>query len=224
MSSDEPAQYDPTVEVDDDDQRVEGHTFLGGYDAHDIGEEHVRRHLEHMGFAVEAWGIDMRHDNHVLGDDKMDLKAFTTADIHSPVTGEVETEKVDLAALIEVKTKRSEGWFGVVNRHHFRKYLQKAHEFDVPAYIYMSLVDDEEEAVIRDTFIPVQEWDELTKVQSGEYDYYSPDSVEQFLVEQIDKHPQIERTWRAPDGNQVVELDTETGIDWTELTYQLSHE
>lgn len=221
MSSN-PSEYDETVTVDTDDDRVEGHTFEKGYEAHDIAEAHVTRHLEHMGFTVQSWGIDMREDKGVLSDDKMDLKVYKNGAEHDR-DGTVETTSM-ICALLEVKTKRNEDWYGTINRHHFRKYLRQAHAHEVPAYVYMSLLNEDEEQIVRDTFIPIEPWDELTAVMDGEYEYYTPESVDQFLVEQVDNHPQINRTWRAPDGNQVVDLDIETGIDWTELTYELSSE
>ena len=215
----DPDEYDSSVIVETDDDRVEGHTFKKGYEKHDIGEAHVTRHLEHMGFEVEPWGIDMRNDQSVLGDDKMDLKVFRDTTVTE--NGIMLDTVSELAALLEVKVKTNDGWFGIVNRHHFRKYLRRTHEHDVPAFVYMAFLDEDDEAITRDTFIPVQQWDELTAVLRGEYDYYTPDSAEQFLVDQIERHPQIERTFRAPDGNQVVKLDVETGIGWTELTHVL---
>ncbi|MDB9247432.1 hypothetical protein PN419_00225 [Halorubrum ezzemoulense] len=212
-----PNQYDATVSVDTDDARVEGHTFQSAYDAHDIAERHVTAHLEQMGFAVEPWGIDMREDDSVLGDNKMDLKAHqpTQETPNPPITGP------SLAGLIEVKTKRSEDWYGVVNRHHFRKYLVQAHDHDVPAYIYMSLLDEDEEQIERDTFIRVEPWDEYGDVLAGEYPFYESSGADQFLRDNVDRHPQIERTFRAPDGQQVVMLDTDAGIDWPSLTHVL---
>jgi len=203
MSSD-PDEYDETVSFSDDHRRVDGHTFLDGYEAHDIAETQVITHLSHVGLDVEAWGIDMRHDNSVLGDSKMDLKAFD---------GDA------LAALIEIKTKRNPDWYGVLNRQHFRKYLVHAHDHDVFTGIYMSLLDEANERLIRDAIIPIQEWDELTRVREGAYDFYT--DAETFLKEQVDKHPQVERTFRAPDGRQVVKLDLDTAVAWPTLTYRL---
>ena len=215
MSSD-PSQYDPEVSVDTDAQRVDGHTFESAYDAHDIAERHVTTHLEHMGFVVEPWGIDMREDDSVLGDDKMDLKVR-----EQPSNPPMDSGS--LAGLMEVKTKRSEDWFGVVNRHHFRKYLARVHEHDVPGFIYMSLLDDDEESIVRDTFIEVEPW-EYGDVLAGEYPFYEPSGATQFLRDNIDRHSLVERTFRAPDGQQVVMLDVETGIDWPALTGVLHDE
>lgn len=219
--------------------RPEGNDLESNYDVHDVGEIHLKQHLEHMGFVAENWGIDRRHDDDgLLFDDKMDLKVYDAGE--SPVVDASElletvdydsqdesgrqvsegdvVDEDDLTGIIEIKTKRNEDWFGVINRRHFRKYLVHAHEFDVPTFVYMSLVDEERNTITRDTFVPIQQWDELTAVRNDEYDYYTSDDVDTFLVEQVDNHPQIESTWRAPDGNQVVTLDLSTGLAWPALT------
>ena len=205
--------------------RPEGNDLESNYEVHDIGQAHVKTHCEHMGFVVEEWGIDKRHESDsLIYDDKMDLKIHEHDQGDLPASGvDIERANLNLVAFLEVKTKRNEDWFGVINRRHLRKYLTQAHKSDVPAVIYMSLVDDTDEnegqaSIVRDTFIPIQRWDELTKVMDGEYDYYPPEAADQFLIEQVDDYPLVESTWRAPDGNQVVTLDVDQGLDWTEFT------
>ena len=205
----------------DDLQRPEWNGLEENYDVHDIGEAHIRRKCEHVGLRAESWGIDKRHaSGELIYDDKMDLKVFGWEDDSPAPTPPSEEEGV-LAGVIEIKTKRNEDWFGTINRRHWKKYVRHVHQLDVPAYVYMSLVDDEKEAVVRDTFIPVQPWDELQRVLEGEYDFYPPRSADQFLDEQIDTHPQVEATWRAPDGNLVVDLDVDTGVDWRHVSHRL---
>lgn len=203
---------DSSVTVDNDSQRVDGHTFLDGYETHDVAEAQVVSWADGMGFEIENWGIDMRHQQDVLGDDKMDLRFHTEA--HDNASD--ETWPVDnLVAQVDIKSKTNPDWFGITNRSHFRKYLAHAHATDVPTAIYMSLLDDE--AVTRECYIPIEQWDEYNDVLADVFDYYPASEAERFLVEQIDKHPQIERTFRAPDGNQVVALDTDDGMSRTEF-------
>lgn len=209
--------------------REQWNSLENNYDVHDIGQAHCRQHCEHMGFVVDDWGIDMRHeDDSLIYDDKMDLKLYEHDQGHAPVSQiDVDEADLDLLSLLEIKTKRSEDWFGVINRRHLRKYLRHAHEFSVPALIYMSLVDQKTEQdaaqprIVRDTFIPLHEWDELSAVFNDEYEYYSSDDADQFLSEQVDKYPLVERTFRAPDGNQVVKLDVSEGFTWPQLTNYL---
>ncbi len=192
-------ERDTSTVVDTDADRVDGHTFESGYDLHDVAEAHLTERLEQEGFTVEQWGINRRHDKHVLGDDKMDLKV---------------KQDGDLAALIEVKSKRSEDWFGVINRHHLIHYVVQSHDHDVPTLIYMCRSDGGDECIVDDTFIPVGSWGEYQRVRNDEFVYYPAEESERFLTEQIDEHPLVDRTWRAPDGNQVVTLSLTTAIEW----------
>lgn len=204
-------RYMKRVERDPESlNRPEWNGLERNYELHDIGEAFVRRHLEHIDLEPVAWGIDMREeDEDLIFDDRMDLK------VH---------EDHDLVGLTEIKTKRREDWYGVINRRHFRHYLEQVHHHEVPGFIYMSLVDEEAEMIERDTFIEIEPWEEFTKVLNGEYEYYEERGADQFLRDQVDRHPQITRSFRAPDGNQVVKLDLETGIDWPEFSYRMKNE
>ena len=212
------SNYDADVTVDTDEQRVDGHTFERGYDLHDIGEAHCRQWLADIGLSVESWGIDMRDDQHVLGDDKMDLKAYET------VLDDDRIVPAALRALVEVKVKSNDEWFGIINKHHFIKYLLQVHAHDVPAFIYMTVADEDDESITQETWIPIQEWDELQRVLDGSYDYYEPSAADQFLDDQIETHPQVDYIFRAPDGNIVVELDTDTGYTRAEVAAMLADE
>jgi len=193
-------------------ERPEWNSLEKNYDLHDIGEAFVRREADHLGLEAQEWGIDRRHDDDgLIYDKKMDLE------ITVPEAGAVK-------AIVEVKTKRNTDWYGTINRRHFRHYLDVTHERDVPVFIYMTLVDDgsdergavdaQSAEITRDTFIPIARWREFQRVLDGEYEYYRPEAADQFLVDQVDKHPQVEATWRAPDGNQVVDIDLDSGVGW----------
>jgi len=192
--------------------RPEGNDLDTNYGLHDIGQAHVSRHLEHLGLDVEQWGIDMRnHDESLIYDEKMDLK------VRDP------DQQYDLAALLEIKTKRNEGWFGVINRRHFRHYLHHAQTHDVPTTIYMSLVDEDRQRITRDAFVPIEPWKEYQSVLDGDHGTYDVDAHEEFLSDNVDEHTQIERTWRAPDGNQVVLLDLDTSVAWPTFSGWVAH-
>jgi hypothetical protein len=200
--------------------RPEWNDLEKNYDLHDIGEKHVRFEMRGLGFEPEAWGIDMRHhDDGLVFDDRMDLK-ITDAGVDS------------LVGINEIKTKRRENWYGVINLRHWKHYLEVAQKFDVPVFIYMSKVDDgtsddaekgsvdaEQARIVKDTFLPVKPGDEFADARAGAYDLF--DSGEEFLDAVAQKHPQVTHTWRAPDGNQVVMLDLETGFGWDEMNYRL---
>lgn len=200
--------------------RPDWNSLEENYEAHDIGELHVKRHFEHMGFRVENWGIDKRHDDGALVyDDKMDLKIygrepssverdyltrFNDDDDDDEDGGgviDVVGDCTELAGVIEVKTKRNEDWYGVINARHLRKYVTHAESFDVPAVVYMAFIDEDYDgrgssAIVRDTFIPLQPCDDAA------------------FDDDVTVHPQVTRSFQAPDGNQVVKLDVDTGVGW----------
>lgn len=200
-------ERDSSVEVDTDAKRVKGHTFERGYELHDVAEAHITQFLQNMGLTVKSWGINRREDNHVQGDDKMDLR--------------LQDEDDHLLGQLEVKTKSNAEWFGVVNRDHFGHYLQWAHERDVPTHIYMSLLNDDEDSIVRDTFIPVKRWDEYERQRNGAFDFYPKDEEWSFLMDQLGSHPQVEREFAAPDGGRVLKLDVNTGVTWPTYTAHL---
>lgn len=204
-------------------QRPDWNDLEKNYELHDIGQQHLCWELEALGYEVEPWGIDKRgHDESLIYDDKMDLK------VRDP-----DRLGGRLQAIEEIKTKRRENWYGVMNLRHFRHYVDVAHEFEVPVFVYMTKIDDgtdddgergqvdADSAVIeKDTFLPIKPWDEYQAALDGEYEHYE-DAPDEFLDDQALKHPQVEYTWRAPDGNQVVQLDLDTGIDWTEMGWRV---
>ena len=210
-------QRDESVTVDTDAQRVDGHTFESGYEIHDVAEAHIRQHIDDMGLYSEQWGINRREDKSVLGDDKLDLKVYN----QPPSILDLD---VGLCGLLEIKSKRNEDWFGIINRSHFATYLERTHEIGVPAYIYMCLVDDDKETILRDTLIPIQEWDEYADVKAGEFDYYGADEADKYLRENVERHPQVERAFQAPDGSIVIQLDVDSGINRMEWTKRMHNQ
>lgn len=193
-----------------DNRRKDGHTFQSAYALHDVGEAHVRQHCEDLGLTVSDWGLNARDDDGegVLFDDRMDLKLYYSG---------------ELCGLNEIKTKSSESWFGVINRRHFGHYLVHAHEHDVPAWITMCLVeqDDEEDLqyISRIAFIPVREWDGLVPMMDDvDWDI---DDRDQKGWSGLEDHPDVERHWQARDGNCVVKLDEDIYRDWSQFAFSV---
>lgn len=205
---------DTTTTADDLD-RPDGNSLEANYSLHDVAQEHVVTHVEDMGLEVEEWGIDERGDDGDEGlifDDKCDLKILESEDC--------------LVALTEIKTKSSENWFGIINLRHYKHYLALRNEFDKPVYIYMALLDDDTDddnylfdsdsaSIVRDAWIPLHQWHDYTEAIDDGADPTS------YVRENIEYAPQVERTFSAPDGNQVVKLDPDTYVGWTEFAYDL---
>ncbi|UBF23194.1 Holliday junction resolvase [Haloarcula tailed virus 2] len=117
--------------------RPEGNSLLENYDVHDIAESYVIQRLEDLGFRVEAWGMDKRHDNDGLlfEDDRVDLKVF---------------DGDELVLLVEVKSKSAPHYMGSLNKRHIDKYCRIAESESVPTYIAWCRIDADS---VKDTFI-----------------------------------------------------------------------
>jgi hypothetical protein len=116
--------------------RPEGNSLLENYEAHDVGEEWLIEQLESRRLTVEPWGIDMRHDDGddgIIFDNKMDLKVFD--------------HDGNLAALVDVKTKRSPRYMGRFNERHYEHYSEHAETFDVPCYVVFCQIGPNPDAV-----------------------------------------------------------------------------
>lgn len=197
---------DESTVVNTNGRRVDGHTFESGYSLHDVAEAHVTRYVEHIGFRTEQWGINRRQDKHVLGDDKMDLKVY---------------DDDELCALLEIKSKRSDSWYGTINRDHFVKYLKQVHDHAVPAFIYMSVGGENDDSIVKSVFLEIEPWGELVRVRNGAYEFYQPEDADDFLWDQVNDHPLITGGFNAPDGKPVVNLDIDQGVCWSGFTAAL---
>ena len=91
------------------------------YTKHDTAEAAFLEQLPES-VDVESFGIDKRHeDEQLIYDDKPDFRLY--------VGGEP-------TALVDVKSKSGDRYMRECNERHYRKYLAKADELDLPAYVY----------------------------------------------------------------------------------------
>jgi len=199
-------------DVDDLDRE---NSLRENYAIHDIGEAHFRARIRDAGIVPEAWGIDKRDDDgeKVLYDDKLDLR--------------LRDEDGDLAGLAEIKTKTNEDWFGIINRRHYRKYVEKAYEIGVPTYIWMGYVeedpDDFDQPVVqRQACIEIEPWEEFVDVMEGNHPHFDAGAADEYLKRNALKSPIVDYAFRAPDGNVVVEFDEESFCDWSEMTARVA--
>lgn len=220
----------------DDLLRPDWNGLVENYNLHDIAEAYFRGRVEETGLQTEQWGLDNRHDDEAITfDNKMDLRLWrphpsTDADIHVPdtYTGEyvtqeyydgnlmVDVDQWQLRGLVDVKSKRSEDWLGVLNLRHFAHYAEWARKYDVPVFIYFTLVDmDEEEVGDENILVEVEPFDRL-----DEYvEHFGSRSNTRLDWSAItDDCEIVERTWSHRDGNAVVKLDESAyqDFDWFE--------
>ena len=153
-------------------RRPEGNDLQTNYIPHDTASEYVVSTLEGWGLSIEEWGIDMREeDENLIFDDKMDMQIYD--------------HDGELVGIIDVKSKRSNGWMGIFNYRHYMHYHEISRKFDVPVLVWMCKVDGDE----------------------VEYDYIIPIDI-------------VRNTFKAPDGNRVIEVAdwAKRDKDWLENT------
>lgn len=181
--------------------RPDWNSLLQNYDKHDIGEAYFIECAEALGFDVVEWGIDRRHhDDHLVFDDKMDLRLW---------------DEDDMVALVDVKTKSNSDWMGKFNLRHLVHYSEHAVEHDAPAFVFMTMVDEEAEEVGQEYFVaPIPgDWD--WRLLKDHFD--GPVNLSYGGIKDNAREcPIIKRTFRAPDGNLVVTIDEEYrhDFDW----------
>jgi hypothetical protein len=228
----------------DDLDRPDWNSLLNNYSKHDIGEAYFQGRVEQIGLHVEHWGIDKRHeDDHLIFDNKMDLRLWepldgqdecpdswpspdhtdpiwtaqesipSDVDIPRIVTEDSDMKRWELRAIADVKTKASESWLGKFNLRHLAHYAEWADHFDVPVFIYMTMVDTESKTVGEEGFltpIPTDwDWPHLIDHYDGDMNHSYGD-----MKDFARSCPIVKRTFRAPDGNLVVNIEDEHRYNW----------
>lgn len=222
--------------IDPDDlDRPEWNSLVKNYDKHDIGEAYFVGRIEGVGLHVEDWGIDKRHDDSgLIFDNKMDLRLWEPLDEQEnyptwPNTDEVVHKLVEswdigfetverewkLRAVADVKTKSSKSWLGKFNLRHLSHYAEWSSKYNVPVFIYMTMVDEEAESVGEEDFLtPIpSDWKWGKLVDHYDSNTYTDLSYGE-LKDTARTCPAVSRTFRAPDGNLVVEIDEEYKHNW----------
>jgi len=101
--------------------RPEWNSLQENYEKHDDAEATFLEQLPEW-VEVEAFGIDRRHeDEQLIYDEKPDFR------LH--VDGEPQ-------ALVDVKSKSRHTYMQECNERHYRKYVAKADELDLPALVW----------------------------------------------------------------------------------------
>jgi hypothetical protein len=126
-------------------------------------------------------------------------------------------ERWDLRGIVDIKSKTSESWLGIFNLRHYVHYAEWARKYDVPAFVYFTIVDMDAEAVgEQNILVPIEPFDNLDDY----IDHYDRDSsYEHTTVDITDDSEIIQSTWMANDGNYVVKIDSEY---WNNFDYLVS--
>ena len=157
--------------------------------------------------------------NPPLHEEPVDMELFEAAmdELESVDMADFETEVWELRALVDIKTKRSSSWMGKFNLRHLAHYAEAADNYSVPAFLYFTVVDTDAEEVGDESFvIPINtDWP-----YGGVVDHYDRDCNYQLSGKELNETAQmcssVKNTFRAPDGNMVVETTDEShhDFDW----------
>jgi len=119
----------------------------------------------------------------------------------------------ELRAIADVKTKSSKSWLGKFNLRHLAHYAEWADHFDVPVFVYMTMVDTESKSVGEEGFLaPIpSDWDWPHLL-----DHYDGDMRHSYgeMKDFARTCPIVKSTFRAPDGNLVIEIEDEYRYNW----------
>jgi hypothetical protein len=186
-------------------QRPDGNDLQSNYSIHDVAEAYFRGRMDEMGLHTEQWGIDMRHDDeNLIYDNKMDVRIWNTDGL------------IDLRGICDIKSKSSEDWLGIFNERHLVKYTRWADIFDVPCFVFFTIVNKDENEVGEQSFVvPIQPFDGYEKYvkhyqKSGpNADFYLDDTST--IAEDCFY---VDRTFGADDHNQVVVIEEDHYKDW----------
>lgn len=212
----------------DDLNRPDWNSLLKNYDKHDIGEAYFQSRVEQIGLHVEHWGIDRRnHEDGLIFDNKMDLRLW------EPLDGQTETPTFwpqsnssttlvedglgewELVGVVDVKTKSNDEWMGKFNLRHLVHYAEWSRQYDVPVFIFMTMVDTDAQAVGEQSFLaPIPgdwDWHILKDHFDGKVDLSYGGMKDNARTCSI-----VKRTFRAQDGNLVVNIKDEYkyNFDW----------
>jgi hypothetical protein len=209
--------------------REDWNSLKANYTTHDIAEAYFKGRVDQIGLHVEQWGIDERdNDNGLIFDNKMDLRLWEPIQGQEPPSqwpsdycdgvmhhyGE-DGNRWNLRGVIDVKSKTNSDWFGICNLRHYIHYAEWAREYDVPVFIYFTMVDTDAESVgEQNVLVPIKPFEHLD-TYADHYDRDSSFSMDN-LYDIEDDSPQIERAFRAPDGNVVVKFEERLweNFDW----------
>jgi hypothetical protein len=148
---------------------------------------------------------------------------FSVADVdgmfdipnQSDKAGYIDEDEWRLRGIVDVKTKSSEDWLGKFNLRHLAHYAEWADHYDVPVFLYFTLVDaDAEEVGEKNIMVEIpSEWSWETLV-----DHYDRDTEYDLSYGELKDDARtcsiVKRTFRAPDGNLVVTVDEDAYNDF----------
>jgi len=221
---------------------TEWNSLLNNYDKHDWGEAHLKGRIKQRGLQIEDWGIDQRHDDGgLIFDNKMDLRLWEAQNGQSflPDTinagyGNTTLQQTypsfslgddfsqfewELKGIGDVKTKSSSSWLGKFNLRHLAHYAQHAAAYDVPVFVYFTLIDEDNESVGEEEYIGEVPTDWNYEAVAAHFD--GDEMLYEETKEAVLESDAIYSAFKAFDGNTVIEMDPDHLQDPTEYLENL---
>lgn len=124
------------------------------------------------------------------------------------------TRRWMLRGVCDVKTKASRSWLGKFNLRHLAHYTEWADRYNVPVFLYFTMVDTDSESVGEEDFIvPITPFENY-ETYVRHFDHSTSFKTDWRRIE--DDCPFVSDCFRAPDGNPVVSVaeDARTNFDW----------
>jgi hypothetical protein len=126
----------------------------------------------------------------------------------------------ELRAIGDVKTKSSSSWLGKFNLRHLAHYAEHAAAYDVPVFVYFTLIDTDNDSVAEEEYIGEVPTDWDYEAVAGHFDD-GPEMLYEETKEAVLASDAIYSAFKAFDGNTVIEMDPDHLQDPTEYLEQL---
>jgi hypothetical protein len=136
---------------------------------------------------------------------------------YTHTTPDRPSEEWLLRGVVDVKTKANQDWMCAFNIRHFAHYAHWADTYDVPVFVYFTMVDmDDERVGEQNVLVPVStDWN--YEVAQDHFDTSDPVTLDWPTLKDVTSDATIaDRVSRAPDGNPVVWTDED---EWRNFDY-----
>jgi len=206
-------------------KRPDWNSLKANYTLHDIAEAYFKGRVNQIGLHTEQWGIDMRgNDENLIFDNKMDLRLWEPKGTQDEPDNWPDSRQCDsyyangqwwlLRSLVDVKSKSSQSWMGKMNLRHLVNYAEWARRYDVPVFVYFTIVDTDSETVgDENVLIPIEPFERLDEYLEH-FNRNTNNHIEwRDIVDDCDR---VTSTFKYRDGNAVIEFDEEyyENFDW----------
>lgn len=166
-------------------------------------------------------GFDSRLWNATVDTAGFDIPPLDVNEETINLDNDFEMKTWELQAVADVKTKASASWLGKFNLRHLAHYAEWADHYGAPVFVYMTMVDTDAESVGDQDFLTeiTTDWDWELMVDHYDTDHTSLSYGE--LKDTARECDIVTSTFRAPDGNLVIEIADDARNNWDYLVEEV---